>query len=391
MATFQIKNFTSIVAGMINHARVTAMAITDFNIGSVFRTILEAVAIEIDQLYQQLFNGLMAAIPVATYNSFNFQFLNAKSARGQIAVTCQSLGVAVTYPAGTVFSSPSAAVTYASTAVVVVPPSTTSVNIPVAASQAGAIGNLAAGVAFTPSPSPLGFVSATNALAFSNGADQETDDERARRFVSYVGTLSRGTVDALEYGATTASLTDANGNVTEQVVFVSVVEIDLLELTLDSNVPPVNVYVHNGVGGTSSALVAQAATVLTGYVDSAGVRVPGWKAAGIPILVEAATEVPINVVATITPQPNHAAADLQPLVLAAISSYMVGLDIAALFEYDEMVVVSKAVPGVGNIVFSAPTADVQSANYQKSMPGTFNWITTGTGVATGAATAMAVG
>ena len=61
---FQIKNFASIVASMINRMSATQNKVTDFNVGAVGRTLIEAPAIEIDQLYQQMFNGLKEAIPV---------------------------------------------------------------------------------------------------------------------------------------------------------------------------------------------------------------------------------------------------------------------------------------------------------------------------------------
>ncbi len=55
---FQVKDFRSIVASMVNHVRATTTKITDFRVGGVARTLLEAPAIEIDELYQQMFNGL---------------------------------------------------------------------------------------------------------------------------------------------------------------------------------------------------------------------------------------------------------------------------------------------------------------------------------------------
>lgn len=48
---FQIKDFASIVASQINHARAVSDKITDFQPGSVARTIMEAPAVEIEELY----------------------------------------------------------------------------------------------------------------------------------------------------------------------------------------------------------------------------------------------------------------------------------------------------------------------------------------------------
>ena len=47
---FQIKDFASITAGMLNHARSVTSKITDFQPGSVARTIMEAPAVEVEEL-----------------------------------------------------------------------------------------------------------------------------------------------------------------------------------------------------------------------------------------------------------------------------------------------------------------------------------------------------
>ncbi len=52
---FQIKDFTSIVASMVNHMRGTQKKVTDFQKGSVARTLVEAAAVENEELYLQMF------------------------------------------------------------------------------------------------------------------------------------------------------------------------------------------------------------------------------------------------------------------------------------------------------------------------------------------------
>ncbi len=63
---FQIKDFASIAAAMINYLRASQDRVTDFEPGSVARTMLEATAAELDELYQQLFHGIREAIEVST-------------------------------------------------------------------------------------------------------------------------------------------------------------------------------------------------------------------------------------------------------------------------------------------------------------------------------------
>ena len=54
---FQIKDFTSIAAGLINVVRATTNKVTDFNRGSVIRTMLEATAAEIEDADPATYRG----------------------------------------------------------------------------------------------------------------------------------------------------------------------------------------------------------------------------------------------------------------------------------------------------------------------------------------------
>jgi len=81
---FQIKSFAAIAASMINYARATQDEITDFSVGSVARTIMEAPAIEIEELYQRMLAGILEAIPVSVYRAFGFDPLEAAPARGYV-------------------------------------------------------------------------------------------------------------------------------------------------------------------------------------------------------------------------------------------------------------------------------------------------------------------
>jgi hypothetical protein len=74
---FRTKDFLSIVGGMINWMRGATDKVTDYRIGSVTRTMLEAPAIEIDELYQNMLRGLVDGIPVAIYQGFGFERLPA--------------------------------------------------------------------------------------------------------------------------------------------------------------------------------------------------------------------------------------------------------------------------------------------------------------------------
>ena len=103
---FQLKDFASIAASMINHMRAATQRLTDFSIGSVARTLVEAPAVEIDQAYQQFFLGLKEAIPVATYQSFDFERLPAKAASGVLRFVPAAGATTFVIPRGTAVRAP---------------------------------------------------------------------------------------------------------------------------------------------------------------------------------------------------------------------------------------------------------------------------------------------
>lgn len=366
---FQLKDFASITASMLNWMKAVQQKVTDFNVGSILRTMLEAIATEIDEFYKQAFIGLKEAIPVSVYTSFSFPALDAISASGLIQLTITAQGTNTLVPAGTVWVPASGSGTnYEQTANVLILAAATSANIPVSAVTPGSLGNLPSGTSFTPSPVPPGFVSATNSASWINGTDAESAADHKTRFNAYISTLPRGTAAAILYGLKTAYLVDGGGNIVERVVSANVVE----PWRTDPSQPVslVNAWVHNGVGGTSSPLVTQAQAVVYGYYDVSGNPVPGWKAAGVKVVVAAATEVPLNVVGVLTALPGFDKPTLIALATPAVSTYLQQLPIASSALFAELIELVMSIPGVFNFVLSAPTTDVVAAISQKITVGT---------------------
>jgi uncharacterized phage protein gp47/JayE len=99
--SFQVKKFSSILASMINWVSSSTDKITDFNKGSVVRTLLESVAMELEELYYQLQKATEEAIEEAIYRTFNFPRNPAKKATGTVRFTRISGTTAVvTIPIG---------------------------------------------------------------------------------------------------------------------------------------------------------------------------------------------------------------------------------------------------------------------------------------------------
>ncbi len=113
MATgFRIKTFSHLTASMVNWLAGAQTAITDFNEGSVARTLLEAVASELAEVYYRLYGGILAAQENAIYDSFDFPQLPAASAGGFVLWQTPTLpGSVLTIPIGAQAAVPATSVT----------------------------------------------------------------------------------------------------------------------------------------------------------------------------------------------------------------------------------------------------------------------------------------
>lgn len=365
---FQLKDFPSVAASMINHARATQSKLTDFNVGSVARTILEAPAIEIEELYQQMWNGLMEAIPVAVYNAFGFERIPASPAFGVVRVIVTPSATPSTVPAGSIFEAagdlPRSFVSLADTNIAA---NASFVDVQVRAQQPGAAGNVLAGTVFTVQPAISTMLSAAALQVFLGGSDEETEAQQKSRFAAFIRTISRSTTAALDYGVRSAVVRSAEGAIMERVQFQSIVEPWITDLSQ----PPalVNVYVHNGVDGASAALLEEVRRVLFGYRDATGRIVPGWKAAGVRVDVYAATSVAVPVTGAIVIDGGYDAAAVIAQASAAITDYIAALDIGDDVLCAEIVAAAMGVPGVINYLPTSPASDVAITATSKAIPG----------------------
>lgn len=269
---FQIKDFASIVASQINHARAVTEKVTDFQPGSVVRTIMEAPAVEIEELYMQFFLGLRDAIPVATFDSFGFDRWPPALARGFVSVsTPVPLGEDMVIPAGTPFNTVDGR-SYKSSLEVVWPAGTNVVRIPVEAMEVGLNGNVSADVIVSSPFFDSGYTIGNQPI--STGRDEETDREREARFADYIRSLSRGTVVACQYAASQARVLDDLGNVSEYVTRIGIL-----------NDPGyVKIFVYSTRGVPSIELIDNGQLLLDGWKDEVtGAITPGYRSAGVRV------------------------------------------------------------------------------------------------------------
>lgn len=343
MAGFQLKDFVSIVAAMVNHAKATQNKVTDFEVGSVIRTIMESSAVEIEELYQKVFSGILDAIPTSIYKAFDFELIEETAASGTVRITFAGPIVdSFTIPAGSVFSAPAVSLKFLSASNVVVPVGATSASVTVVCQTAGTVGNVGAG-AITTSASfslPVGAVVSNDAI--TSGRDAQTESERKARFVEFILSLSRGTVPALTYAVRQAQIVNGAGQLIEYASRVGVVE----------EAGRVFIYIYGSGGVASPALIAKAQQIIDGYRDpDTGNPVPGYRAAGVQVVVipmaERAVNVTLNVQLLFGVDPSDA---IKNAIATALAPEFESVESGGVLYVDQLIDAALTVQGVQKVI-----------------------------------------
>lgn len=383
---FSIKNFESITAQMILFSSESSTTLTDFNQGSVVRTIFEAFATELETYYLEMFRGILEGIDAGVYDSFDFPALGAVSASGNVLISLvnsvNNLPMSPTQniiiPAGFRFQisstnnlsaligSAPAGTVYSVTTATTWTAGTSSVLVPVVCQTTGQAGNTAANSinGFLDSLSPIvgGTFTVTNPLLFNNGAPAETQTQRQTRFAAYLASLARGTVAALEYAAEQTVVLDVNGNIQEKVKIAKVVE----PYVVDGDYPVghANIYIYNGTGNASSQLIQNAQNIINGYYDVNGNLIPGYKSAGIIATVIPVVTQTVNIVVNVVMNQGY---QLSPTIIANITNsilqYFDGFQPGTSMIYNTVIELIMSDQSVYNCSIISPTGDVIPSNY----------------------------
>jgi hypothetical protein len=351
------------VASMIDWFTGVCKTITDFVVGSKIRSKFETIAVEMEAQDYAWYQSLKKAIPIAIYRAFDFELRPAQASLGAVVFSIPtSATVNIIIPVntivGTVLSLSAEEILYKTVVDATINiGQTTTANIPVQCTVSGIIGNVAAG-AITAVKSTITDASAltvNNASAITGGSERETEDERRQRFVEYVKTLSKGTAEAVVYGAKTAYLASSNGVITERVQTALIYEPFLYSLI--EPVGKFECYIYNGETGASDSLVAEAQKTIDGYRTTDNVLVPGWKAAGVICVVKKAITTPMATTATITLLAGGDLVATKTAAEAVIDGYIASLEIGEKLIRNVLVERIMGLPGVYNMAISVPNSD----------------------------------
>ena len=232
----------------------------------------------------------------------------------------------------------------------VLPVNTAGVSVPVQAVTAGAGGNVQAGTVSVLTTAVPGVDTVTNAAGFLNGLDAESDAAFRRRFVLYIGSLSKGIKAAV--GSAVAGVQQG------------------LSYTLTENADYAGgfkpgyfyVVVDDGTGHAPAALlnsVSAAVEAVRGFTVGYGVFAPALLTA--------------NVGMAVTHAPGYDHATVVGNVGTALTNFLNGLTLGVSVPYTQLAGVAYGVAGVqnvGGVTLNGGTADLAANAKQRVVAGT---------------------
>ena len=226
-----------------------------------------------------------------------------------------------------------------------------SLNVAVTNSAVGTAGNVLAGTIGLIASSAPGLDTVTNASAFTNGMNAETDAALKARFALWFSSLSKGTPAAID-----AAVADVAQNLTWQ---------QINNTNGGGNYAPgtVTVVIDDGSGATPSSTVALVATA-----------VQAVRAATINAYVMAATPLLASVSMTLitAANTNHAAA--VAAVEAALAAYIGALGVGDPLPYTRLAQLaydsSSAITNITGLTLNGGTSDLVPTDFQVVRAGT---------------------
>ena len=295
---------------MMDYTASMTNKITDYSVGSVIRSIYDAVSIEGEMLYLMTFNNIQEGIESGLMGAFNFTPKPATKAYGDITIVFYStIQTPLILSKGTRFTTGSTTsdIYYETTDQYTIPTGSTTAVVRVQASVPGVVGNVLAGEITQSTTSLYNVSQVYNVSPFLTGTDEETYEEARNRFNDMILAIGRGTNTAIIYGA------------------LSVPEIQLAKL--EEFVGYINLY----VGDANGNLTTEQQQALVPVIDN-------YRAAGIKVNIYPITRTSLSIDMTITVTDTSYLTDGFKLAIQKYAyDYINSLDLNSDFIYNDFI------------------------------------------------------
>jgi hypothetical protein len=325
-----------------------ALLPSDLNVGGLERAHVESMAMILEESDLRFALGVLRGISESCYRAFGFDYRAPQAAVGALTLSSFSpaledinvpIGWQVMGPNGMIFETNGAGIIHAG--------ELSSDPVGVKCLTAGVAGNVAENTVSTPVSPIAGIDIVTNPSKMHGGTDQETSDARSERFAVFLRTIVRGTKEALEFAALSASPAVADARAIEPFLLdpkpQGVPFSGVVWLFADDGIDSPTL--DAGVSNEISKLVH-------GYIDGNGIQVPGYKAAGVKVDIVKVPRVPVCVRAAVRLKPGGVARwnVIQTALLNAADDYFERLRIGEKASYQNLVsVLSGSDPDVDEV------------------------------------------
>lgn len=347
--SFERKSMEYLVNKMINWAQGVSPKLTDFRIGSKTRTLLESVALALEEQYDKIFRAIRQLIEDNIYAIFSFSKIPVVYATGTVTFA-RSTPADQNYliTAGTMLMSQAtqynSPIRYYTSADALLAVGTMSVNVGVICDLPGEQGNIPSGTLITFVQKPIGVETVTNPLEFTTGKEEESKENQKTRFQQFRLAQTRGVLQSIQYGATLAKVLDPTTGATLEYVTQALALEDL-----PTRKGEVDLYICKGVGNATDALKLAVNTILDGYYDTAGNPVYGFKPAGTLVNIYSATIIYATIKTIVTPESYTTLDLMKSLIEAEIAVYFGSLKLGQTVVQSSLEASIKKIKGIYDI------------------------------------------
>jgi uncharacterized phage protein gp47/JayE len=313
--------------------------VTDFNVGSVLRTILEAVAAIVEEVWYMLQFFVSLFFLDTSQGEWVDRRLNdlgmarkeGAAAYGSITIGRDSPSpISIFISAGTIFQNATGELQYATQADVILNIGSYTVDVEVEAVDSGTAYNLPTDTILKQSGIAISGIEWAKIKLMGGGEDIESDEDYKNRVPAYFDSLSRGTAPAIRYAASSVS--------------------GVVSVTLKENVPSkgwFTVYIDDGSGVANETLLQTVRAVLEDY-----------RAFTIQYIVDTAKLTDFATTMQVITKADTNADAVKAAVQAAIVNYVNALNMATPVYLADLIYLARGVEGVENVRILAPLSDV---------------------------------
>lgn len=349
MATvFKVKKYIGILEDIQNYIIANSDKVSDFNEGDVLASQIEAFSRQIEQLYIKTKTSYEKYFPDIPFHVFDFEKKVGQYSGGSVVFSrLVAEATVVTIAIGTIIAT-TEGFEYTTTSVGTIGSGNTDSNsVTILANVIGKDSNVPASTITTIISTVADVDTVTNAAATTAGLDEENNQDYLIRFQDFIRGLGKSNKSGIITGALSVT----------GIRTASIVE----HFPPLSNIYNFTVYVEDGSGSVSSALVTEVTEVLEGTGTEAD---PGYKAVGTNLRVISPTKVDISVTCEITDDGRIGLPAMQYNAEVAIENYINNLAIGDDVIINEIRSAIMEVDGVYDIDLTVPASNTSISTAQ---------------------------